>query len=152
VKYDGSNAYIPVGAMAVEFVLWDELWRCDLQTKWNWNLDPPTDYQCASKGPLPVGGLPDPADPAAPRVSPDGRWESFLQGGQVVIRPAGGGAVVVLGTDGTADFPYQPGSIYWSDDSKTITAYRVRPELWQRHTVSSNVKSLIARGEWTVPR
>ena len=51
VRYDGSNAYIQEGAMAIEFILDATQWRCDLQIKWNWNLVPPTDYECLPRRP-----------------------------------------------------------------------------------------------------
>src|SRR5688500_15801591 len=50
VKYDGSNAYIQEGAMAVEFVLDGYQWRGDLQIKWDWNKVQPTDYECLTRG------------------------------------------------------------------------------------------------------
>ena len=62
VKYDGSNAYIQEGAMAIEFVHAGNHWRCDLQIKWDWNRVPPTDYECLSRRPVVAG------QPAAPKA------------------------------------------------------------------------------------
>jgi hypothetical protein len=155
VKYDGSNAYIPVGAMAVEFVLWGDRWRCDLQTKWNWNLVPPTDYECTARGPLPpvAPGQQAAASTAnAPRVSPDGSWEAFVQDHNVAVRRVGGAAgdVTMLSSDGAAGFAYQHGSIQWADDSSSLYAYRVMPAAWLSDAPAGVLKQQIARGEWSV--
>lgn len=154
VKYDGSNAYIQEGAMAVEFIHGGNLWRCDLQIKWDWNRVPPTDYECLPRRTAPsqpASALPS-ADNAAV-ASPDGRWEAFVHGHNVAIRPAGdaGAAPTVLGADGVAGFAYQPGSIRWSADSQSLSAYRVNDALFASSGVSGNVKRFVARGEWKVP-
>jgi hypothetical protein len=155
VRYDGSNAYIQEGALAIEFIHGGHLWRCDLQIKWDWNRVPPTDYECLSRRPAP------PAQPApgageadaAPRASPDGRWEAFVHDYNVAIRPAGGAAadVTVLTSDGSDGNAYQAGSVRWSADSQTLTAYRVSAEVWLAESVTGNVKRYVARGEWKVP-
>lgn len=156
VKYDGSNSYIPVGAMAIEFVLWGEQrWRCDLQVKWNWNLEPPTDYECTPRGPVarPLPGQPPPPPPVVnpPRVSPDGVWEAFVQDHNVAIRRVGAPSeVTVLSNDGAAGFAYQQGSIQWADDSRSLYAYRVMPDAWLRDMPASELKKQIVRGEWVV--
>jgi hypothetical protein len=150
VKYDGSNAYIQEGAMAIEFILDDSLWRCDLQIKWNWNLVPPTDYECLPRRPMQPGSRPRPQT-GAPVPSPDGKWEARIANHNGVVRPAGSAdAAKPLSTDGTAAQPYDPGSIRWSKDSTTLTAYRVSPEVWQSDSVSGSVKGQVTRGEWTV--
>jgi hypothetical protein len=151
VKYDGSNAYIQEGAMAIEFILDGTLWRCDLQIKWNWNLVPPTDYECLPRRPMQPGSRPRPAT-GAPVVSPDGKWEALVTNHNVAIRPPGANDAKPLSTDGTAAQPYDPGSIRWSKDSKTLNAYRVSPEVWKSESLSGSVKSHVARGEWTVSR
>jgi hypothetical protein len=153
VKYDGSNAYIQEGAMAIEFVHDGYLWRCDLQIKWDWNRVPPTDYECLSRRPAVSGSSGSGGLGAdAPRVSPDGRWEAFVQEYNVAIRPSGSeaGAVTRLSTDGSATNAYQPGSIRWSADSKTLTAYRVDAQVWNADSITGGVKSLIAKGTWPV--
>jgi len=147
VKYDGSNAYIQQGAMAVEFILDGSLWRCELQIKWDWNKVPPTDYECLSRRPARAAGARADA-PAVP--SPDSRWEAFVQEHNVAIRPAGGAQSTRLSSDGTAAEAYQPGSIRWSADSRTVTAYRVNERVWLSDSVTGNVKALVGRGEWTV--
>jgi hypothetical protein len=152
VKYDGSNAYIQEGAMAIEFVLDGFLWRCDLQIKWDWNRVPPTDYECLSRRPAVAPPPPAPAigTEAAPRTSPDGRWSAFVLDHNVVVRAAADAAAVPkrLSTDGTPAFAYQPGSLQWSKDSRTLTAYRVSDQVWRSDSVTGNVKSLVVRREF----
>jgi hypothetical protein len=154
VKYDGSNAYIQEGAMAIEFILDGYLWRCDLQIKWDWNRVPPTDYECLSRRPAAPGGSGNASGAAsdAPRRSPDGRWEAFVQNHNVAIRPAGNNAAppTMLTTDGQPDAAYQPGSIQWARDSQALSAYRVGAQVGLSPGVTGNVKSQIARGEWRV--
>lgn len=151
VKYDGSNAYIQEGAMAIEFVLDGARWRCDLQTKWDWNKVPPTDYVCASRGTaVPGASGPLPAAPAMHR-SPDGRWEAVVQEHNVAVRAAGGGAVHRLSSDGAAGFAYQAGSIAWTVDSKGLAAYRVNAQVWLSASVSANVKTAVVRSTFRLP-
>jgi hypothetical protein len=149
VKYDGSNAYIQEGAMAIEFIMDGTLWRCDLQIKWNWNLVPPTDYECLPRRPMQPGARPQP-QPAAAVRSPDGTWEALVQNHNVVMRPAGSTDAKPLSTDGTAAQPYDPGSLRWSRDSKTLSAYRVSQDVWKSESVAGSVKDLVARREFTL--
>jgi hypothetical protein len=146
VKYDGSNAYIQEGAMAVEFVHGGQLWRCDLQIKWDWNRVPPTDYECLPRRPATPPSAPAPVT----RVSPDGRWVAFIENANVAIRPAAGGATRVLSTDGTSGDAYQAGSLRWSSDSKTLTAYRVSDRIWRSGGLSGNVEKLVSPAQWDV--
>jgi hypothetical protein len=150
VKYDGSNAYIQEGAKAIEFVLGDGFWRCDLQIKWNWNLVPPTDYECLRRRAATPGrgGIP----PPAPVTSPDGRWQAVIHEHNVAIRPAGQAPATprVLSADGTAEYSYQLGSIQWERDSQALTAWRVHRQVWTTDSVTANVKPLVAKGRWTV--
>jgi hypothetical protein len=154
VKYDGSNAYIQEGAMAIEFVLGGHLWRCDLQIKWDWNRVPPTDYECLSRRPI-AAGTPSMTGKAgiARRVSPDGRWGASVEDGNVVIQQSGTVSAVAirLSGDGSADAAYEAGSLMWSPDSKSLSAYRVSSEIWRSDSLTGSVKALIARGQWTVP-
>jgi hypothetical protein len=151
VKYDGSNAYIQEGAMAIEFNLGGQFWRCDLQIKWDWNRVPPTDYECLARRPATPGrggGI----APPAPAVSPDGRWEAFVQDHNLVIRPRGGaGEPRRLSTDGVAGFAYQLGSIQWSRDSRTVSAWRVSDQVWRSASVTGNVKALVVKSEFRLP-
>jgi hypothetical protein len=153
VKYDGPATYTSEGDMALEFDLSGEHWRCDLQVEWDWTKVPPSDYLCASQGSVEIFALMDRGPDTGPRVSPDGTWEAFVQAGNVVIRPAGGGAagVRVLSSDGSAADGYQLGSIEWSSDSKAITAYRVASRVWMSDGFTGKVGDSITRGTWTVP-
>jgi hypothetical protein len=144
VKYDGSNAYIQEGAMAVEFLMDGRHWRCDLQTKWNWNKVPPTDYECLSQGPAAPGATRRPS-PSVSRVSPDGRWEARVEQHNVIVRPAGNAAAPakILSGDGTAEYPYAEGSLRWSADSGSVFAYRVHSDVWRSDSVMGSVKGLL---------
>lgn len=149
VKYDGSNAYIQEGAMAVEFVLDGYQWRCDLQIKWDWNKVPPTDYECLPRRPANPNAQ---ATTQGALVSPDGKLEALVVNNNVAVRPAGGGTVKMLTTDGKPGDAYDPGSLRWSSDSRTLTAYRLNAAIWQTEGVSGNVTPLIAFRELTPGR
>ena len=146
VKYDGSNAYIQEGAMAIEFILDGSLWRCELQIKWDWNKVPPTDYECLPRRPMQPGARPRPTT-GAPVPSPDGRWEAWVENHNVVVRQKGAAATPVS-TDGTANQPYDAGSLRWSRDSQSLSAYRVHADVWRSTSVTGTVKHLVTRGEW----
>ena len=73
------------------------------------------------------GGQRGGGQPQQPRLSPDGKWEAFVNNFNLAIRPAGGVAVTRLSSDGSEANYYQLSSIVWSPDSKKIAAYRVRP-------------------------
>jgi hypothetical protein len=150
VKYDGSNAYIQEGAMAIEFNLDGRFWRCDLQIKWNWNLVPPTDYECRT----PRAATPTAARPAPPagKPSPDRQWLALIEDHNVVVKPASGGEARRLSTDGTASAAYQQGSIEWSPDSRTLSAYKVHSDVWTSTSLSGNVKTHIQQGRWPVSK
>lgn len=150
VKYDGSSVPVPHGLLAIEFVLADAAWRCELQAEWDWGRDPPSDYEC-TKQDGPVSAAPTATASVAARVSPDRKWEAFVQDGNVMIRPAGAGtAGVALSKDGTSMRPYSTGSLRWSSDSKSVSAHRVDPAVWQSNAQSGDVKTLIAKGTWSV--
>ena len=140
--------------MAIEFIHGGNVWRCDLQIKWDWNRVPPTDYECLPRRPAP----PQPAPSTQPTgttpvISPDGRWEAFVHLHNVAVRPAGDAVATPtpLSTDGSLTDAYQPGSIRWSEDSLSLTAYRVNDALFASSGVSGNVKRFVAKGEWKVP-
>jgi len=63
----------------------------------------------------------------SPRLSPDGKWEAFVNNYNVAIRPAGTHTVTRLSTDGSEGNYYELSSIAWSPDSQKLAAYRVRP-------------------------
>jgi hypothetical protein len=150
VKYDGSNAYIQEGAMAIEFIHEGYLWRCDLQIKWDWNRVPPTDYECLSRRPVNPDARPASSPDARP--SPDGQWQAFIEDHNVAIRPAGAtaGSSRRLSTDGTATDAYHLGSLRWSADSKTLSAYRVHEQVWTSDALAGTVKSQVVKRSWTV--
>lgn len=150
VKYDGSNAYIQEGAMAIEFILDGSHWRCELQIKWNWNLVPPTDYECGSRRTVNPGVSDRPIVAPSAMRSPDGNWDALIEAHNVVIRPAGGGSTRKLSTDGTAAFAYQIGSITWAPDSKSVAAYRVNEQVWLAPSVTDTVKTQLHRTVLTV--
>src|SRR5687767_2032686 len=90
VKYDGSSIPVAHGLLAIEFVLDNAAWRCELQAEWDWARTPPSDYECTKEdGPVP------PAPPAARTTgvaSPDRKWEAFVQNDNVMVRAAGADA------------------------------------------------------------
>jgi hypothetical protein len=148
VKFDGSNAYIQEGAKAIEFVMDGYLWRCELQIKWNWNLVPPTDYECGSRRPH----VPRPKAAVTSVASPDGRWDAILLEHNIGVRRRGTDApVLMLSKDGSASAQYSLGSIVWSPDSRRVAAYRVDAKVPQSTAVAGNVAPLVVRGEWAVP-
>jgi hypothetical protein len=78
VKYDGSNAALQEGALAIEFSLDDEWWRCELQGEWDWGRK--SDYTCA-----PIDGAAAPASRAGSVHSPDGKWEAVISNNNVAV-------------------------------------------------------------------
>ncbi|HBK45008.1 MAG TPA: S9 family peptidase, partial [Xanthomonadaceae bacterium] len=98
------------------------------------------DYACAPvrrpgrpRGFGVVRDLQVPAD-NAPRRSPDGRWEAFADGFDLVLRRVADGRIARLSQDGRADAFYDPETIAWSPDSRHLAAYRVTPGLARRVT------------------
>ena len=142
VKYDGSNAALQEGALAIEFSIDDERWRCDLQGEWDWGRK--SDYSCAA-----VEGDASPALDAAPVRSPDGKWEALVNNSNVAVRTAGG-TVRMLSADGTPAAPYHLGSLRWSRDSRMLTAHRVHSDAWRSPPSAGSVKALIVTKEWAV--
>jgi hypothetical protein len=149
VKYDGSSVPEPQGLLAIEFVLDNAVWRCELQAEWDWARTPPSDYECTKQdGPVP----PAPPEPAPTSVaSPDGKWEAFVRNDNVMVRAPGATAATALSKDGTPARGYHAGSISWSPDSRAVSAYRVDAAIWRSHDVGGTVKALITKGTWAVP-
>jgi len=56
-------------------------------------------------------------------ISPDKKWEAYLEKGNLFIKPVAGGEPVSLTADGTADKPY--GALRWSPDSKYLAGYHM---------------------------
>lgn len=142
VKYDGRNAYIQEGAMAVEFALDGMHWRCELQIKWDWNKVPPTDYECLPRRPaadVPAASVPTRV------VSPDGRHAAEVRDYNVWLVPlVTREAPRALTQDGSADVAYDAGSLRWVDNGASISAYRLHPDIWRSPSITANVKALVS--------
>lgn len=150
VKYDGRNAYIQEGAMAVEFALDGMHWRCELQIKWDWNKVPPTDYECLPR--RPAAAAPSTAAPA--RVpSPDGRYAAEIRAHNVWLVPLiTREAPRPLTTDGTPEFAYDAGSLRWVQGGAAVAAYRLHQDIWRSPSITANVKALVAQVTVPIPR
>lgn len=141
VKYDGSNAYIQEGAMAVEFVLDGYQWRCDLQIKWDWNKVPPTDYECLTRGK--TSETSKTSRDSKSGLSPDGTLAAFVADYNVGVRNVNGGNVRMLTKDGVEGDAYDAGSLRWSADSRSVSASRLNAAIWNADGVSGSVQKLI---------
>ena len=89
-----------------------------------------SDSACRRLDDAPRGGLNAPGRrqrDERPRVSPDGKWEAFINNFNLAIRPAGSRTITPLSTDGSEGNYYEPASIRWSPDSQKLAACRVRP-------------------------
>lgn len=62
-----------------------------------------------------------------PRRSPDGNWEAFSRGHDIVLRRVADGSERALTRDGNATGFYDPESIAWAPDSRQLAFYHVRP-------------------------
>src|SRR5262245_30206258 len=60
-------------------------------------------------------------------ISPDDKWEAWVNNFNVWVRPKGKADGVALSFDGSEGNYYAQSTLVWSPDSKTIAAYRVRP-------------------------
>src|SRR5215831_8745657 len=70
-------------------------------------------------------GRPQDQEPR-PKVSPDGKWEAFIQNYNVFIREPGKKEGFALSFDGSEGDYYTLSSISWSPDSRHLVAYCVR--------------------------
>lgn len=145
VKYDGRNAYIQEGAMAVEFDLDGMHWRCELQVKWDWNKVPPTDYECLPRRPAAADATSSTgATGRRQTVSPDGRTAAFIRDHNVWMERLDTEAPArALTADGTAEFGWDAGSIVWADDSQSVSAVKLHADIWRAPSITANVKALI---------
>lgn len=117
---DGRSLRINVGT-----ILWEgEWWTCRLSDYTLARIEPRT--PCQPRGFGVVRDVEAAAD-NTPRPSPDGKWEVFIHNFNVALRPASGGPLTVLSTDGSEGDFYDPCSIAWSPDSRKLAVYRVRP-------------------------
>lgn len=80
-----------------------------------------------------VRDLSVPADDT-PRRSPDGRYEAFVQGDNLVLRTLASGETRTLSRDGSPGDFYDPDTLVWAPDSSRVALYRVRPGLQRRVT------------------
>jgi dipeptidyl aminopeptidase/acylaminoacyl peptidase len=110
-------------ARAIEFVLAENRWKCDLTT-----------YNCTKLGPAErrPGGLPPLRGPQIrppdqPKPSPDGTWEAFVRNYNIFLRTKDKKEEFALSFDGSEGNYYALNSVTWSPDSKNLAAYRVRP-------------------------
>jgi dienelactone hydrolase len=112
---------------AIRFVVKGERWECNLST-----------YACAKQASL------DPDDPdydgddyddtpkvingdKNTRLSPDGRWEAFVDNYNVYVRTTGKTEKTALSEDGSEGNYYAFSTLAWSPDSTHLVAYRIRP-------------------------
>ncbi|CTP83400.1 peptidase [Xanthomonas translucens pv. poae] len=97
-------------------------WQCALPkyncTRTEMGALPPDSYDLSI--PLRQG-------PAYAQASPDGKWRAWVEAGNLVVAPAGGGNPVALSRDGSAAAYYAVDSIAWSPDSTRLVAYRIKP-------------------------
>lgn len=64
-----------------------------------------------------------PRDFVGPTQSPDGKWEAFMQNGNLFIKSAE--KTTQLTSDGSRETPY--GSVTWSPDGKYLAGYKIHP-------------------------
>ena len=153
VKHDSRESLMP-GGTAIEFVLDRKPWRCELDLKWSWSKEPPTDYECSKRSAPEESptATPSPLTPK-PVVSPDGRWEAFVQDHNVVIRALKDRTTSVrtLSSDGIAGFAYQPASIRWSSGGTSLMAYRVSEQIWLSDSlIVGSVRDLIVNRTFVI--
>ena len=118
-------------AKAIRFRIDGQRMRCELGTPM---ACAPQARESTPRRPRAFGVVRDLTVPAndAPRLSPDGRHEAFVEDGAVKLRTLATGAVRVLAEDeatrddGGTDF-HDPETLVWSPDSTRFALYRVRP-------------------------
>lgn len=119
------------GEKAIEFNIEDARWRCEL-ADYSVKKLLANERNGPRRGGIPLStGLPGPRynGPSLSefRLSPDSRWEAWINNFNVWIRPRGAREGTPLSTDGSEGNYYALSSIVWSPDSKMLAAYRVRP-------------------------
>jgi dipeptidyl aminopeptidase/acylaminoacyl peptidase len=139
------------GEEAIEFQTDSARVTCRLET-----------YQCTTepRGTVPPGALrgvngpvrgPHVAASEAPRRSPDGQWEAFVQNYTVAIRRPGSSTFTQLSSDGSEGNFYELASFVWSPDSTKLAAYRVRPGYRRTvHYVESSPEDQLQPRHWTL--
>jgi len=128
------------GERAIEINAGQSRWRCDLTAYACRRSEAPAFGRFGGRGggaPGALTGIPGPRYnfPQSPdaKVSPDGKWEAWVNNFNVWARPKGKREGVALSFDGSEGNYYALASLVWSPDSKMIAAYRVRPG-YQRKT------------------
>jgi dipeptidyl aminopeptidase/acylaminoacyl peptidase len=139
------------GEEAIEFQTDSARVTCRLET-----------YQCTTepRGTVPPGALrgvngpvrgPHVAASEAPRRSPDGQWEAFVQNYNVALRRPGSSTFTQLSSDGSEGNFYELASFVWSPDSTKLAAYRVRPGYRRTvHYVESSPEDQLQPRHWTL--
>ena len=121
------------GERAIELNARGARWRCDLTAYKCRKSDAPAFGRFGGRGAAPgtLNGIPGPRYnfPLSPdtKVSPDGKWEAWVNNFNVWVRPKGKRDGFALSYDGSEGNYYAMASLAWSSDSKMIAAYRVRP-------------------------
>jgi dipeptidyl aminopeptidase/acylaminoacyl peptidase len=118
---------------AIEVNAREARWRCDLTAYTCKKSEAPASGRFGGRG----GGIPVSQGIPGPRynfpqnqdakVSPDGKWEAWVNNFNVWVRAKGKRDGVALSLDGSEGNYYALASIVWSPDSKMLAAYRVRP-------------------------
>jgi dipeptidyl aminopeptidase/acylaminoacyl peptidase len=112
---------------AIRFFLEKNWWECNLSTYACTNLgspqpgDPEYDDDSYEDTPKAING------DAKTHLSPDGKWEAFVDNFNVCIRAKGQTDKTFLSTDGSEGNYYAFDTIAWSPDSQHLVAYRIRP-------------------------
>jgi dipeptidyl aminopeptidase/acylaminoacyl peptidase len=109
-------------------------WRCDLMAYECKKSDAPMFGRFGGRGaaaPGTLNGIPGPRynfpQSTDAKISPDGKWEAWVNNFNIWVRPKGKRDGVALSYDGSEGNYYAGASLVWSNDSKMIAAYRVRP-------------------------
>ena len=58
-------------------------------------------------------------------LSPDKKWEGYIEHGNLFVKPVSGGSPIQFTTDGSDAVPY--GAMAWSPDSKYLAGYHIHP-------------------------
>ena len=111
-------------------------WRCDLTAYTCKKSEAPANGRSGQQRggtttPGQLNGIPGPRYnfPSSPdaKVSPDGKWEAWVNNFNVWVRAKGAREGAALSFEGSEGNYYALASLVWSPDSKMIAAYRVRP-------------------------
>ncbi len=137
---------------AVQFTVGQgDRWQCTLSDYVCRREDPPAVRPGLLRG---VGGPlrdPDALRATGVRVSPDGKWEAFVVGYNLAVRPVGGRTRTLLSADGSEGNYYDLSSAVWSPDSSKIALYRIRPGFRRYvHYVESSPEDDRQPRSWTL--